>query len=108
QVPVGDGRPERALGSHVRIDVDPLVVVRRFGEEVDLLLVDRLPLARPELAFLGALELGQGQLGRHAVASSRMRERSALRSTLPTGVSGNDGTTCTSRGYLSPPMPSLR
>src|SRR4029450_8481242 len=107
QIPMGHGRPERALRGHVRIDVDPLVVVRGLGEKVDLLLVDRLPVARPELPLLRAFELLQGQLGRHVVASSRTRERSALRSTLPTGVSGNDGTRCTSRGYLSPPIRSL-
>ncbi len=95
-----DGCPERPLSGHLRVDVDPLVVVRRLGEEIDLLLVDRFPVARPELELFGGLELGQGQLGAHAVASSRSRSRSFLRSTFPTGVSGRDGTTCTSRGYL--------
>ncbi len=48
-----DRCPERPLSGHLRVDVDPLVVVRRLGEEIDLLLVDGLPVARPELELVG-------------------------------------------------------
>jgi hypothetical protein len=97
---VRDRRPERPLRRQLGIDVDPLVVVRRVSEEVDLTLVDRLPLARAELALGRGLELGEGQLGGYAVAPSRTRVRSAFRSIFPSGVSGSEETTWTSRGYL--------
>ena len=45
-----------------------------------------------------ALELRQGELGGHALTVTFARR--ALRSSLPTGVSGSEPTTCTSRGYL--------
>jgi hypothetical protein len=54
---VRDGGAERALSGRLRIDVDPLMVVRCLGEEVDLALVDRLPLARAEVAQFGGQRL---------------------------------------------------
>src|SRR6266851_4289817 len=67
QVPVRNGRAERAVRRSVGIDVDPLVVPGRLREEVDLLLRDLVPLARSELALAGVLELRDRQLGRHLV-----------------------------------------
>jgi hypothetical protein len=49
QVPVRDGRAERAVRGGFGIDVDPLVVAGRLRERVDLLLRDVDPAGRPEL-----------------------------------------------------------
>ena len=46
---MGNRRAERALGSTLRVDVDPLVVAGRVREAVDPLLVDLQPLGRAEL-----------------------------------------------------------
>ena len=47
-----DRRAERApLRGHVRVDVDPLVVTGRLREQVDVALLDRVPLAGAELAL---------------------------------------------------------
>ena len=95
---MGDGRPERPLRGALGIDVDPLVVAGRLGEQLDRALLDRHPLARLELEVGRALQLGERELGGHALTATCARR--ALRSSLPTGVSGSDETTCTSRGYL--------
>src|SRR5258707_8161942 len=49
-IAVRDRAAERRLApAALGIDVDPLVIVRGFGEEIDLLLRDGMPVARPEL-----------------------------------------------------------
>ena len=44
---MGNRRAERALGSTLRVDVDPLVVAGRVREAVDPLLVDPQPSVGP-------------------------------------------------------------
>ena len=51
QVAVGDGPAEGAVLGRLGVDVDPLVVARGIGEEVDLCLVDEVPLAVAEMLF---------------------------------------------------------
>ena len=54
-----DRRTERSLSRTDRIDVDPLVIIGRVGEQVDALLRDLQPIGRTELAALGSDELVQ-------------------------------------------------
>ena len=49
-----DRAAERALAGRLRVDVDPLMVARRLGEEVDLPLVDPVPRARAEVELVPA------------------------------------------------------
>src|SRR5438105_4321572 len=65
EVPVRDRAAERALRGGFGIDVNPLVVSRRLGEEVDLALVDSVPRARAQVALLRPLELLERQPRRH-------------------------------------------
>src|SRR5207302_4891558 len=51
QVTVRDGGAERAVRGGFGIDMDPLVVTGRLGEEIDLVLRDLVPVARAELAL---------------------------------------------------------
>jgi hypothetical protein len=46
---MGDRGAERTGRSPLRVDVDPLLVARRVGKQVDLLLGHREPLAGAEL-----------------------------------------------------------
>ena len=46
---MGDGRPEGPALGPFGVDMDPLVVAGGLGEEVDLLLVDPVPLAVAEV-----------------------------------------------------------
>ena len=57
---------ERPLGRLRRVDVDPLVVARRLGEGVDLVLVDRVPLGVTEVRAHGLLEVGDAVEDPHA------------------------------------------
>ena len=52
-----DRRAERAVGGARRVDVDPLVVTRRVGEQVHLLLGDLVPLAVTQRLARGGREL---------------------------------------------------
>src|SRR5579863_9816932 len=101
QIAVRHGRPEWTFGGSFGIDVDPLVVVGRIGEEIDPFLVDCVPWTRAEVALTCLLEFCERHRRRHAVTPSFVKSaRSALRSTLPTSVRGREGSTWISRGYL--------
>src|SRR5947208_2876901 len=107
EVAVRDRTAERPVLGAFRIDVDPLVIARRVGEPVHLLLRDLVPRTRAEVAIAGPFQLVDGQRRRHLAPSRISNSRSALRSTFPTGVSGNVSTTWISRGYLYRPSRSL-
>src|SRR5262245_9646608 len=97
QVAVRNRRAEGTVRGRLGIDVNPLVITGRLGEQVDLLLRDLVPLARAEVAPGPGFELGKRQRRRHSSS------RKAFRSALPTGVNGSASTTWISRGYLYPP-----
>jgi hypothetical protein len=55
---VRDGLAERAFGRPLRVDVNPLVIAGRVGEEVDVILADRHPIALSD-----AFTLDRGEVG---------------------------------------------
>ena len=71
QVPVRDRPPERALRlGALDVDVDPLVVVGRVGEQVHVLLGDLVPVARAQLGAGQPRQLGHGRGRGHRGRSS--------------------------------------
>ena len=50
---MGDAGPERAIGRALRIDMYPLLITGRFGEQVDPLLGQLQPVGDAEVQALG-------------------------------------------------------
>ena len=100
---MGDRAAERALGLRaLHVDVDPLVVTGRVGEEVHPVLGDLHPVAGAELLALQGRQLGDGGGRGHAGVSSvgtNVARRSGFR-TLPVAVLGSSSTNSTYLGTL--------
>ena len=56
---MGDGGAEGAVLGLLRVDVDPLMVARRLGEQIDAALIDLEPVALSEVLADG-VEQGLG------------------------------------------------
>jgi diguanylate cyclase (GGDEF)-like protein/PAS domain S-box-containing protein len=70
---VRDRRAERTRFRALGVDVDPLVVERRLGELVDLILGDRHPVGHAQIGPDGAEQLPRrGEVGRHAGDAIRL------------------------------------
>jgi hypothetical protein len=60
---------KRPVSGALRVDVDPLVIVSRFGEVIDAVLIDGQPLTNPEVLVAAAGQLAQGETDGHVCSS---------------------------------------